>query len=148
MDGLAMNDAHSIAYLRDEVARIIGQTIAIRRASLLSDQYDDQIPPLDTNPKTWNHENQIVQFLTAPPSEDEVDEFVIQCPFDDERDEEIREALLGTDGPGEIILIPTEFASFQESVASWAGVNCWLAGDDWPVIIAAGRFGSPNPACQ
>jgi hypothetical protein len=52
----------SAAYLRDEIARIIAGTIAIRRASLLSDEYDSDIPSLDTNSATWDH-NRVYQDL-------------------------------------------------------------------------------------
>lgn len=134
-----MKKRYSIEFMRDEVARIIQGSLVIRRASLLPDRYDSNIPLLDTDPATWDHTDPVVQHLVSPPTESEIDEFIAQCPFDedfqgDEFQIDFTNILLGHEKQTYIELDDDEFFLFQKSVTDWSGVNAWLGADDWPLI--------------
>lgn len=134
-----MKKRYSVEYLRDEIARIIQGSLVLRRASLLPDSSESDMPLLDTNPDTWDHKNPVVQHLASPATEVEIDEFLAQCPFDNEsQDDEFQidytNILLGDEEQAYIELDDNGFLLFQKSVADWSGVNAWLGADDWPII--------------
>ncbi|MGA7732752.1 MAG: hypothetical protein WCD37_15960 [Chloroflexia bacterium] len=107
-----MRKTYEINYLRSEVARIIGATIDVRRRSL----------EVSGEP--------VASDVDAPPTKDEIDEFLLQCPLEKQ---ELTNTLLGEE-QASVELTSDEYNQFLEDVEAWSGVNAWLAGDEWPHV--------------
>lgn len=132
-----MKKEYTVEFLRDEVSRIIAGTMVLRRSHQLPEEYDDEMPPLGADPATWNRDDPIACFLSSPPTEPDIDEFIAQCPFEND---EIAVTLLGYVDADSIDLDEEEFDEFISNVNSWSGVTAWLAADDWPVVINNGEL--------
>lgn len=120
-----LKTSYSIAFLRDEVARILDETIEYRRASqrLIEGDYDELfgIPP-DNSPVT----------------EYEIDEFLAQCPLSmDELTPILLEAALSL--PDQVTLSDNELLAFLSDIEAWSNSNTWVGGDEWPAVLD-GRF--------
>lgn len=116
-----MSREYSIAFLRDEVARIIAPGISLRRASEAAINDED----------TFDSKR--------PPTQQEIDEFLLQCPLEsDELSLTFRRFFSSFDDTDTIELTDSEFHQFQQDVTGWSQNNTWLGADDWPTVTITG----------
>ncbi len=125
MQASDVEKSYSVSLLRDEIARILEETIEYRRASqrLIGSNYDElfNVPPNN-----------------SPVTESEIDEFLAQCPLSKD---ELAPILLETNPslPDQVALSDNELLAFRNDIETWSNNNTWIGGDEWPTVIE-GRF--------